>query len=49
MIYIKRALLVLLMIFSIVILPWEMCIRYIITGKDSYNKTLAYKLLNKIC
>ena len=48
MIYLERAFIIVLLLVSLIAYPWEMCIRYIITGKDQHEKTLAFKLINKI-
>lgn len=47
MIYIKRILFLLLLMIAFIVYPFELCVRFIVTGKDCHNKTLAYKWINK--
>ena len=44
--YFKRALFCIAIPLSFMILPFEMAVRYIISGKDSFKETFAYKLIN---
>lgn len=48
MIYIKRAFFIMCLMVALIIYPWEMCLRYILTGKDCFEKTLAYKICTKL-
>lgn len=47
MIYLKRFLVCLSFPLAFVLYPFEMGIRYIITGKNSHEETWAYKLVDK--
>jgi hypothetical protein len=49
MIYIKRAVFIICLMVALIVYPWEMCLRYILTGKDPHEKTWAYKMVKKIC
>ena len=44
MIYIKRTFFCIGILISVMILPFEMAVRYIISGKDQFKETFAYKL-----
>ena len=47
MIYIKRILFVLLLVIAVIVYPFELCVRFIVTGKDCNDKTWAYRWINK--
>lgn len=47
MIYIKRTIFVLLLIIAFIVYPFELFIRFILTGKDCHNKTWACRWINK--
>ena len=44
--YFKRTLFCIAVLLSLMILAFEMAVRYIISGKDSFKETFAYKLIN---
>ena len=46
--YLKRFFICLGLVFSFAILPFDVGIRYIITGKDCWDKTMAVRLIKYI-
>lgn len=47
--YFKRTFFCVEILISLMILPFEMAVRYIISGKDPFKETFAYKLINGTC
>lgn len=45
--YFKRILFCIAIPLSLMVLPFEMAVRYIISGKDLFKETFAYKLINE--
>lgn len=44
--YLRRTLFCIAIPLSLMIFPFELALRYIITGRDNLEETLAYKLID---